>query len=304
MNGIAIGKNEQNLSSLTIKKNKQQLRISQSLIKEFDKPNTCLMYVKLHMIDGLYQSEPNDAMRKGIFFEYLALGNTAKGDGEFMKYIDLPKLRNGEPSVDEQRIRNQADLFKKLLELYNISIIKTRTVLNYPLDDYTLSAEFDALGIVKKEYNGNIVNVPVIIDTKLTKNIYSEFGEYSWGKPDLIDHIQAQFYPYILDKVMSGDIENETKDLLLMYDIAPDIYPQFYYMVFDYKPKMEYVIYNYVQTEMRIKEAEERIRKVYAGIDYFNQTEWPYNPTADNCNRCGYASECPFANRTKPIINI
>ena len=63
--------------------------------------------------------------------------------------------------------------------------------------------------------------VDAVIDLKFTANLKSTFGDFSWGKPEFMDHIQFDVYNYLSNKPCVYWVFDCTKELnqdIFMHD--------------------------------------------------------------------------------------
>ena len=84
---------------------------TQTSVKDLEKEETCPTRWKAQWLDGLIPFKTNEDLDKGNYFEGVALGSGATD-----KVVsDLPRLKTGEKSVDQQRIEAQAARCKRIL---------------------------------------------------------------------------------------------------------------------------------------------------------------------------------------------
>lgn len=127
-----------------------------------------------------------------------------------------------------------------------------------------------------------------VIDLKLTKDVNTTKGNYCWGSPNEMDHLQAYMYNYITGL-------------------------PFYYMVYDYKPTFleKKFLPIYIQ-KSHTAEMLESVRKTAVEIIHNEYTMWKPEPgiieqtgffrSANKCSKCP-VSECEFYNNKNFIIN-
>lgn len=257
----------------------KKIQISQSLIKAM-KGDYCSIQIKAQYIDKSVKSIPSLAMLKGQYFEQLCLDAGHAHSDESV--IDLPRLKSGQMSVDQQRIIQQAENFKKILIERPIVIHEKQVEIIVPYDDnYELSGTLDFIGTIDGEKELSI------FDLKLTSSIYREhnydgLGPWSWTFPHNMNFVQAFMYNYLVQEKLGID--------------AP-----FYYLVFDYKPESEYTIIKKTIERMHKMELIESIRKTIEKIDMHKSTTWSYNANYKNCLNCPLKNECEQRVLQKPI---
>lgn len=250
------------------------------MIKAFKKQGYCPMKLKKLFVDRTHQSIPSDAMNRGVFFETLCLGSGVKGK----QLHDLPRLKNGNKSVAQIRIEEQAQKFPLILAAHRMKVIENDVYLEYELEPgIFLCGTLDFLSSIWDDQEGMLDDA--MIDLKLTQNIYSDFGPFSWGLPQKMDHLQAYMYNYLYKVVRGMDLP-------------------FYYMVFDYKPKPEYKVIKKLVGILEMNELQEAIRKTIEKVDFHEGRGYFTNPSSENCKDCPLASMCPDVNVAKKILTI
>lgn len=259
--------------------------LTQTILKKLKDDRYCPQRIKRVYIDRTLKEVPTEAMTKGMFFEYITLGNPNK-DGNVIN--DLPRKRGGEKTIDQIRIEQQAKRFKdEVLPLYDIQIVGKGETFSIEHEGVTLTITVDLYGAIR--YNELLY--PLIGDLKLTKDMNESFGDFSWGFPQNMDHTQAILYTWVFTKAMEESKENFDRD------------PLFIYFVFDYKPVPEYKLVHVAPERLRYAELKQLISDVTAKIIYYEQTSWPYKPNYVECAKCPFLKECPSATR-KPNIEI
>lgn len=280
-----------------------KITLSQSMVKELNSEGSCSAKFKARRIDNIpYPPEliaqldllniKADARLKGCFFEFIALGNPNK-DGVFVS--DLPRLKDGKKSVDQIRIEAQAEFFKdKFLDYNNITISNRAVYHKIPYNkDIDLEMTSDIEGsIFDDNYNEERA---CIIDLKLTGNIHNQFGNFSWGNPYNMDHIQAIMYHHIVSEEIKMNLGTDNGKII---DLS------FYYAIFDYKPKPEHILIEVKPTPIRKEEMKEAIRKAAEKVKINNEFGWSETPSYNNCIDCPLILTCKSANKKKPIIII
>lgn len=241
------------------------------------------MYIKKSV-----RSEPTKAMLMGLFFEQLILGVKDK-------VISIPKLKNGNESTDEKRVREQASkIIRDVFPQYGIDLKNPssksfqRFEIEFKEDDLVLVGEFDLISEINDPELGKI---DAIIDLKLTKNInyenYQENGTkmWSWRYPHNRDHTQAYLYSYV-------------------YALLFGKQAKFYYLVSDYKTSPEHLFIRKKVGEMEYVELQNSIKETVSKIDDYNKNGWPYKPSWENCKNCPLKNVCSQAIRKPPIQEV
>ena len=273
-----------------VKDGKQYIILSQSLIKQFvkrgDVIDFCPWKVFEESINRKYRTE-SEAMTKGLFFETKTIGGSARGNAVHT----LPKKKNGKKYVWQIRIESQVIEARKDIKRLGVSVNKLTTQQRFArqwhgFDEFDITViivgELDVLSHITKE-NGE--RVLTVIDHKLTADVTSVWGDYAWGAPETMDHIQAHTYNFLTDLPFS-------------------------YFVYDYKPHLKKKVPLPVEITNTIKaEFNETIRKVCAIILEQTQLSWKPRPGLiekrgpKEVNMCDYCNvkSCEFYNKVEPI---
>lgn len=259
------------------------LTITQSLIKQVNKENYCPKFLE-SLLSGEKTMKQTESMLKGQYFEYKCLGNLNK-EGE--KIEELPLLKSGKKSADHERIDMQVNKFKELIDYYKIEIIhKGNTIQTSLEEDTMLQGTIDFEGNMKI----NDEEFRVIFDLKLTKSIYTQWGDFCWAFPVNMDHTQSAMYYYIYASLYPNIVN------------IPGL--KFMYMVFDYSPEPDYKLIELNIDSLRIAELMESIRKTKERILWHQKFGFQYLPTYENCKQCMLKETCPAVKKFKDIETI
>jgi len=254
----------------------KEIRISQSMIKAF-KDDYCPLKNKVLYITKQFKSIPSLSMMKGTYFETLIIGSDAHGN----QLTTLPLRKNGKPTVDQERIEQQANFFMQVMKDHSMVIQDKQVKLSHQLDtNVFLDGILDIKGSLFDDIDGPVNDA--IIDIKLTANIYSQFGDYCWHFPHNMDHTQAYMYS-------------------LLYESNYKVTPIFYYFVFDYKPVPEYKVIRKTVDATNRAELMESIRKTIEKIEMHERKTWWTNGSYDNCRYCPLTSMCKDYKKAKKI---
>lgn len=267
----------------------KEIYISQSLIKEFlyhgDLRDFCPHKVYHTMITGEQSKIVTLAMQKGNYFETGCLGAGTNG-----KIVDdLPRKRNGDKTIDQERIERQVDVFDQVVKKQGMVINKqgsknqnvhVRQVKQWEDPQRNLPFKVWIMGeadIISPITWHNRENEMAIIDLKLTQSLQTDFGEFSWAEPKKMDHIQADIYS-------------------MLFDLP------FYYLVFDYKasggehtiipvntlnrPEYPEDTERYKEAIIRRRSTTESIRKVVTQIEFYHEGGWNKHASVWQCKNC------------------
>src|SRR3990167_5193631 len=103
---------------LTTEKTEMKTTISQTLIKALEEEKHCPMKIKAVYIDKTHKTLPTLSMMRGIYFEIKVLGTTAHEE----KIEVLPPKKNGETTIDTERINLQIRNFPQALKKLGITM--------------------------------------------------------------------------------------------------------------------------------------------------------------------------------------
>ena len=114
-------------------------------------------------------------------------------------------------------------------------------------------------------------------DLKLTMDLNSTFGDFCWGTPEKMDHVQAYSYTWMTNLI-------------------------FFYMLYDYKPDMSKKVFKVNTNPAIMAELNETIRKSAATYLKAEKEGWPKDNTLGKCLKCK-VEECEFYQTEKNTIN-
>ncbi len=211
--------------------------MSQSRIKNLE--SLCPYQYYKEQVTHEWKDEPSIQMQRGNYFEYKAIGASLAGD-----VVELP-LARGKPSVAQERLDEQAEIFKQWVADNNIEIISTQTEIKF---ENRFKGVIDVvLGINKR---------PWISDLKCTSDIINTRSpQYSWHSIEYMDVLQAFSY------------------LIAWQDMHGEPAEGFLYYVVDYTPAKKKAIWdvkfdlNKKRDEFltRLSSAEEKHEKILKG---------------------------------------
>lgn len=233
-------------------------RLSPSSLSSFEREGACLRKWQGMWLDYEFRLEPTKPMVLGSFFEYLCLGDDAFED----PVKEIPRKSNGEQYVHEERIRQQADRFKKMFDVgefmfddigeKQLKIVHSNEVDRGVIDFITVD-----------EWSGK----KYLWDLKLTSSVYATHHPKMWGNPaESLDLIQGCWYPYLYKDKYNEEVES-TRYLIFDYSTAMGVK---YIEVFPDNKKLDEVL-------KRKEKLKETIR------DY---EELPRIPSKDECSNC------------------
>ena len=256
----------------------ERIRISQSLLKrlrpdELDEPQVCPKLIKLEFIDGV-RPGISTAMQQGNYFETLILG--ANRDGE--KTVDLPRLKNDQKNATHVRIDDMAERFMTDIRhqyCLDLSACHQEIIFEVPGLEHELIMHLDLVSpILDPTIDPTNALPAAIIDIKLTESLATTFPPFCWGRPQLMDHVQADFY-YEGWRISQGEA-------------IP-----FYYAVFEHGTTRNFKFFRKEVSALNRAELAERIRKADATLTEWEEEDFPIKPNAEDCQRCPLKNSCP-----------
>lgn len=284
--------------------------ISQSLIKKFLKKGeeipVCPKLIYETAITGNIEIPPTEPMLKGSYFETLTLGSGRGGH----KTLDLPRkaitkdqeakntarIEKGEEPlpgakrIDQIRIEEQAERFKILraqrqmmISEYNTQVPIYKKWEHNP--EVFIRGELD---IFPTPILGKEGLQMAMVDLKLTADIDNEYGDFCWGDPFRMDHIQGQTYHYLvrdIDPLLNKGVRDIVTEPVR--NIINNNQVLFLYWVFSYGSgdlKDKFVRYDW--DKVREAEFHESVRKTVSIIEDYESQEWPAVPEYERCIKC------------------
>lgn len=259
-----------------------RLVLSQSLIKKLDDDYLCPRYYYLYHQSGTYKEPSSESMVKGQRFEYLAVGSKNR-EGQVP---EMPRLKSSQKSTDEQRIEQQADVFKEVIKHYGMQLLlpegqdNPSVALSHEYgEDVLLTGIFDAL----INWNG----APAIMDLKLTASLVSRWGpngKPGWGDFFNMDHIQAYLYIYLAEKIFKRKM-------------------RFVYALFEYGPDPKFKFIEIKDSPLRRAEMLRRVDDARQKLLDFAEADYPRQGHYLQCVKCAEKDTCP-ARRLVPELVV
>lgn len=249
------------------------MKLSQTSVKDLENESTCPVRWKAQWIEGKITSPSTDAMTKGKYFEQLVLGSGAI-DGEIVE--DLPRLKNGDKSVDQIRIEEQAELCKEML--FNK---ESEHYLGFKVKDVQVRFDSGDRPIVLDILAEDETGMDVDLDLKLTKDVTQTYGKFGWGNIEHLDYLQQVHYHNVFKEVTGKDI----RSILL---------------VFDYSPNKGVKLIELDVTDAALDEAQIRFEAVEEVVDHYNKHGWIHLPSLKECEGCPLKCDKRFG--LKPSI--
>jgi hypothetical protein len=249
-------------------------KISQSLMKNYvDYLNgkECGLYFKAKYIDKdpEAQTPPSDAMKLGIYFEYLCTGALPKSGEIPEPEVSYKGTAREKMSAPYERVIESAEIYKRIIEHYGIKIIDKG---KYYEDEGT---NINGVVDIVAEWNDEIV----FIDTKYSGLIDDKWNEMGWDIESL----------HMKDSLM---IQGVHYKLLAEKCLGIEDIP-FYYFVFSSKDPNNVKI---IRQEVDASKRQSHVVAIYNIMGKL-QTEIEKGftplPSLSRCSQCPIAHKCP-----------
>jgi hypothetical protein len=270
------------------------ISINQTLIKEVENATACPRKIYVMHIAATHPREVTLSMLKGSYFETQVLGEDCFEEEKRIK--DLPRKRNGEPTIDQARIDLQVREFPEALKKYGLRKPKPngrQIKMSVQLGGITCHGTYDFVTAMEsKDYGSHPV---VIVDLKLTKDRDSTFGNFCWGTPENIDQLQGQMYPMLFKEFYKAQLPK-------------DYVPPFFYLIFDYKPQFGHKLIPVTYDAYYEDQVMERIRFTHEKLQSFVDSDFPEEPEYEACKTCplaklGQCKSAPLITDVQEIEN-
>lgn len=246
-------------------------KISQSFIKayvDYLNEKECGLYFKANHIDKdpTAQREPSDAMRAGMFFEYLCTGALPKSGQVPEPDMVYKGTAREKMSAPYERAVESSKVFKKIIDHYGIKIKEVGMMLQ--------TDELSGVVDIYAEWDGQ----DVFIDLKYTGLIDDKWNEMGWETDSLHMKdslmIQGVHYKLLAEKCLK----------------IPNI--PFYYFVFSSSDVNNVKIIRQEVDESKMQSHVSAIHNIFSKLDTdLNNGFIPY-PTLVRCSNCPLSHKC------------
>ncbi len=275
--------------------------------KDGTEKHFCPKQIFHYFIARDYQRVRSQYMMWGTFAEELILGHSAYDDNDEVTTPPRHKI-TGRPLVNEVRIREQMMRVQNhVFPSKGISCIpevNTQIKVYKDFDGYPVRVIYDIFptGIIYVDPDTGEKRYSVtILDLKMTEDIHNTFGDFCWGTPEYMDHLQADLYTWAIEDIDFdyNDLHNPGNNLRelcneLVMSAIKNKEIKFHYAVVGYKkePLEEQIMFKErLRSEspgnnLRRKELLERMRKAVSILDDIQMEGYPFNPSFSNCANC------------------
>jgi len=247
-------------------------KISQSLMKayvDYLNEKECGLYFKANYIDKDPEAQrvPSDAMKIGIYFEYLCTGALPKS-GEVpeaeMVYKGKPNEKLAAPY---ERATESAKMFKAIMEHYNIKVKKVGLYLE--------DGEINGVVDIHADWDGQ----DVFIDLKYSGLIDDKWSEMGWDLESLAMKdslmIQGVHYKILAERCLK----------------IPNI--PFYYFVFSSSDPNNIKIIRQEVDESKSQSHIVAINNIIGKIKTDMNNSFTPLPSLLRCSKCPIGHKCP-----------
>jgi hypothetical protein len=249
------------------------VKISQSLMKgyvDYLNEKECGLFFKANYIDKdpEAQKPPSDAMKVGIYFEYLCTGALPKS-GVIPEPEMAYKGTNREKlAAPYERAQQSAEVFKQIIDHYKIKILDKGIYLE--------TNEMNGVADILAEWDGE----QVFIDLKYSGLIDDKWNEMGWDLESL----------HLKDSIM---IQGVHYKLLAERVWGIDNIP-FYYFVFSSQDPNNVKIIRQEVDESRKQAHVVAINNVMGKIKNDLANGFKPLPSLSRCNSCPISHKCKY----------
>lgn len=250
-------------------------KISQSLIKayyDYTQSKLCGLLFKAKYIDKdpAADTPPTDAMKAGIYFEYLCTGALPKNKQIPEAEMVYKGTAREKLSAQYERIEKSAELFKRIIAEYGIKILN----VGYYLTD----GEIDGVVDILAEWDGR----KVFIDLKYSGLFDDKWNEMGWELDSL----------HMKDSLMIQGVHY--KLLAQRGELKIDDIP-FYYFVFDSGNADNAKIIKQNVDEAKIASHEVAISTIKSRLAKDIENGFKAYPSLSACGKCPLNATCDKA---------
>jgi hypothetical protein len=251
----------------------QTIKISQSLMKalsEYVQGLECGILFKAKYITKTVITPPSDAMKLGIYFEYMATGALPRGGQVPQPEVVYKGKPNEKLAAEYERANASADFFKSLIKYWGIEIGE----INLTMETDSMKGVIDALAI----WDGK----PAIFDLKYTGMIDDKWSDFGWHK-DFLSQKDGLMVQGVMYKLLA-------RETLGIDDI------DFYFWVFDAKNPLNVRI---IKEEVDPARFDAHIDAVRSAKSYIEKhiilDDWVPRPELLKCASCPMKPICEHA---------
>lgn len=242
------------------------MNISQSLMNNVFSVN-CPQAIKLRYIDKV-STEQSEAMKRGLYFEWLLLGQSSQ------EAPQLEKLKNGGKSQAEKDIDDLAVIARRTLELLGINMGKI---------DTQMRLEHDGMSGIIDMIANDIENPDrlAIYDIKYTETKYDD----RWNGWADLDN--------------KPDSKRQARHYIHLYHLIHGKYLPYYFIVFGKSGWCRVI--KCVMTAENLAMHMAEIETVKSNLYSWERLKWPAIPSYDKCRDCYVSEHCASFKATPDV---
>lgn len=271
-----------------------------------EKPEMCPKQVYHYYIAKDYKRVRSEYMMWGTLLEQKLLGHSAYDDDD--EPLETPKhKRTGEKLITEKRIeeqvmRLQSHIFPSNQIAFTPYINTQVKVYRRFNEKYIVKVIYDIFPstIVKPNESGELQLYLTIFDLKGTGDVNSTWGDFCWGSPEYMDHLQADLYLWA-----SEEIDFDLNDKLNKGNHLRELYNDFVMQaVKGNNMRFHYIVVGYVKeplinqisikertrfensSDLRRKEMIERVKRTITILEDMAENNYPARPHYSTCKNC------------------
>lgn len=239
-------------------------------LSDYVQGNDCGLAFKAKYITKTMSTPTSDAMRLGIYFEYMATGALPRSGETPLPDMVYKGTAKEKLATDYERANASAEFFKSLMKFWQIETKEVGLVM----ETDTMKGIADLL----VEWNGK----PAIFDLKYTGLIDDKWSDTGWHK-DFLSQKDSLLVQGVMYKLLA-------KQTLGIDDI------DFYFWVFDSKNPLNVRIIKENVDEARFEMHLEAVKNAESYLKHHIQLDdWTPRPELLRCAACPLKPTCAHA---------
>ena len=303
----------------------KKLRISQSLIKEFEKYDQheqCGLLFDALYVSRTHRMPPTDAMLMGQWFEFLCTGDVprdadrdalgeyfadgmkASGKKNLVAWNGLLKDGEGGEHIPKDwttkyvNLYQQAQHFKDTLAAYDIEILATQHKIELKGKAFDRVMVADVIARVHampdpttpgSTYEPHVA----IIDIKSTGLFNDKWQDYGWDTHTIVHR------PAIITQPL--DYMDILRDYKFTFESKAQQPERFYFFVHSNTNALDRKIIEVEAFDLALDRHRARVQEIHKEILFLQDIGWVPRPTLQQCNGCPLYGECAHrAEHPKP----
>lgn len=242
------------------------MNISQSLMNNVFSVN-CPQAIKLRYVDKV-QTQQSEAMKRGLYFEWLLLGQSSQ------EAPQMEKLKNGGKSQAEKDIDELAAIARTTLDLMGIKMDAIQTQVRLEVDGMSGIIDMIANDIENQDRLA-------IYDIKYTETKYDD----RWNGWADLDN--------------KPDSKRQARHYIHLYNLIHGTYLPYYFIIFGKSGWCRVI--KCVMTAENLDMHIQEIDTVRSNLKFWKDTHWPALPSYEKCRDCYVAEHCKSVKVTPDV---